>query len=69
MLRRFAFLTSGFVMVTGWLAACSDEGPGSPDDSGTSQVLLRRLEIGVTTYAAVTPRTRVLYDNVDFHAD
>lgn len=29
----------------------------------------RRLEIGVTTYATNTPRTRILYDNIDFHAE
>jgi len=29
----------------------------------------RRLEIGVTTYAPSTPRTRVLYDNIEFYAE
>lgn len=46
------------------------------DDVTTAEILgqrptstTRRLEIGVTTYATDTPRTRVLYDTIDFHAD
>lgn len=38
--------------------------PGRQAESGK-----RRLEIGVTTYASSTPRTRVLYDNIDFYAE